>query len=483
MSAVTFAGARRSWRVEPVVVRVVGVAAMCGSVLGSWWVAVGAADGHYLLLLPTGTAPEWVDGPLRSFGLSLSAAGLSAALVSLVGAYLVALACAGQMGMRLVLVSVVLSTVAFTLGPTIVSTDVFGYIAYAREAALHGLNPYVSAPSAVPHDAVLPYVYWKAQTSPYGPLFTFLSVPLGLVSVGAALWTFKAVAGIAAVALVCLVADLARRRGLNPARAAVFVGLNPVLLVWAVSGAHNDLLAVALVVLGFAFLARSREGLGAGLAVAAGAVKLTVGLALPFVGLWARRRGGPASRSAVRGGALALLVLGVPTLAFVGPHVLDQLHRIATDRQFDIAFSGPDRLAVALGGGIERFVRAASTGGFIAVAVWMLVRVRAGADPIAAAGWAFLALICSIASLAPWYLVWLLPLAALGRSRRLAPVALVATLYLVAVHVPAFGGQPWLSPAGRGARAVGARTTAPSRAPRARDGPRAPSSLRTQGVR
>jgi hypothetical protein len=36
-------------------------------------------------------------------------------------------------------------------------------------------------------------------------------------------------------------------------------------------------------------------------------------------------------------------------------------------------------------------------------------------------------------------------------------VALVATLYLVAVHLPVFGGQPWLSPAGGGA---GGATTA-----------------------
>ena len=37
--------------------------------------------------------------------------------------------------------AIVLANVAFTLGPTIVSTDVFGYIAYARELASHGLDP------------------------------------------------------------------------------------------------------------------------------------------------------------------------------------------------------------------------------------------------------------------------------------------------------------------------------------------------------
>jgi hypothetical protein len=65
----------------------------------------------------------------------------------------------------------------------------------------------------------------------------------------------------------------------------------------------------------------------------------------------------------------------------------------------------------------------------------------------AAAGWAFLALIASIPSFAPWYLVWLLPFAALGRSRPLRVATLLVTLYVMAVHIPAFGGVPWLSQA------------------------------------
>jgi len=51
----------------------------------------------------------------------------------------------------------------------------------------------------------------------------------------------------------------------------------------------------------------------------------------------------------------------------------------------------------------------------------------------------------SIASLAPWYLVWLLPLAALGRSVPLRAVAIAGTLYLIAVHLPALGGKPWIA--------------------------------------
>ena len=418
------------------------VAALAAAVCASAWIAVGAPGGKYLLELPTGANPGWIDGPLHALGGSLGPGALSAALAVLGVSYLVALACARALPLRVVLAAVALASLAFTLGPSLVSSDVFGYIAYAREAAAHGLNPYVSAPASIPHDPVLPFVYWKQQTSPYGPLFTGLSLPLGLISPALALWVYKAAAGVASIALTWLASLVARERGSSPARAAVFVGLNPVLLVYAVSGAHNDLLAALCLTAGVALLTRGRDAAGGALAVAALAVKITLGLALPFVLIGARRR-----QLAARGAGLALIAIGVPAIALFGTHFLDQVHRIASQHRFDIAFSGPDRLATLLGTQIDAAIRLACTAGAAAVALAMIVWARRGGDWITAAGWAFLALIASISSLAPWYLVWLIPLAAVSRSRSLRAAMLLATAYLVAVHLPALGGQPWLTPA------------------------------------
>ena len=421
------------------VAELVGAGALAAIVCASAWLAAGATGGRYLLELPTGERPAWVTGPLHVLGAVAGPGTVNPAVITMVVAYLVALACARSIRLGLVLASAALATLAFTLGPTIVSSDVFGYIAYGREVA-HGLNPYLSAPNSIAHDGILQYVYWKHQTSPYGPLFTALSAPLGFVTPSLALWAYKAVAGIAAVAITVLVADLARTRGLNSARAAIFVGLNPVMLLYAVSGAHNDLLATLLVLCGFLLALRGRESLGAGAAVAAAAIKLSLGLALPFVLICSRRRAG-----AVRGAAVALLVIGAPALILFGTHIFDQLQRIVSDPHFDIAFSGPDRLATALRTPIDATVRTLSTAAAAGVTLVMFVRALRGADPIAAAGWSMLALILSIASLAPWYLVWLLPLAAVGRSRALRTAAIAATLYLIAVHLPLLGGHPWLS--------------------------------------
>ena len=340
---------------------------------------------RYLLQLPTAANPHWIDGPLRVVGGSLGANGLSAALAVLVGSYLVALACAGAIPLRVALGAVVLANLAFTLGPTLVSTDVFGYIAYAREAAAHGLNPYLSAPASIPHDPILQFVYWKGQPSPYGPLFTILSLPLGLTSPALALWSYKALAGAASIALALLAAAIAQDRGLNPARAAVFVGINPVLLFYAVSGAHNDLLAALLVTLAVLLVLRGREAAGGAAAVAALAIKVTLGLALPFLLIGARRR-----RTAATGMALGFAAVGIPSLLLFGPHLLDQVHRIASEHLFDTAFSGPDRLASAFGMRINTGIRLACTAAAAIVALAMIARAGGagiGSPPPAGRFW------------------------------------------------------------------------------------------------
>ena len=157
----------------------------------SWWIAAAAAHGRYLLELPVGgAAPSWVAGPLRGLAPPIGPGSFSAAVIAMSLAYAAALAGARTISVRFAVVAIALANLAFTLGPTIVSTDVFGYISYARLAVVHGINPYLHPPIAAPHDPVLPLVYWKHATSPYGPLFTAGSAPLALLSPAAALWTF-----------------------------------------------------------------------------------------------------------------------------------------------------------------------------------------------------------------------------------------------------------------------------------------------------
>jgi hypothetical protein len=78
---------------------------------------------------------------------------------------------------------------------------------------------------------------------------------------------------------------------------------------------------------------------------------------------------------------------------------------------------------------------------FAGVAVWTLARTWRGADPIRMAGWATLAILVASAWLVPWYVLWLLPLAALATDTRLrwATFALCAWMLPIAIPLGGFG--------------------------------------------
>jgi membrane-bound metal-dependent hydrolase YbcI (DUF457 family) len=99
--------------------------------------------------------------------------------------------------------------------------------------------------------------------------------------------------------------------------------------------------------------------------------------------------------------------------------------------------SVPNQLGLLLGsGGITPVIRGLAFAALGATLAWTLWRAWHGADWIASAGWATLALIACSAWLMPWYVVWLLPLAALGRDRRLLAGTLLMCAYVVAVRTP-----------------------------------------------
>ena len=59
-------------------------------------------------------------------------------------------------------------------------------------------------------------------------------------------------------------------------------------------------------------------------------------------------------------------------------------------------------------------------------------------DWIDAAGWATLAMLIASSSLLPWYVAWMLPLAALGRDRRLVQVSIAMTGIVLGVQLLGF---------------------------------------------
>jgi len=269
-----------------------------------------------------------------------------------------------------------------------------------------------------------------------------LSYPLAPLGVAAGLWTLKALTAAASLALVALVWVAAGRLGRPAVPAAALVGLNPVLLVWGVGGAHNDLLVMAVVMGGVYLLVAGRAASAAGAVVAAAALKASAGLALPFLILGARERGRALFGAA---GAAVLLIL-VSLLGFGADGLAGYLSVLERQAGFVSRHSVPNEVGKLLGLGgttpaglrvaVTPAIRVASVALVLGVLAWQLRRAWRGEDWIEAAAWSVAGLLVSATFLLPWYLIWLLPLAALSARRGPAVAALSLTAFVVVTRTP-----------------------------------------------
>ena len=173
--------------------------------------------------------------------------------------------------------------------------------------------------------------------------------------------------------------------------------------------------------------------LAAGLALASAiALKASAGILVPVVLaslLRAPRRLVQVAVGIVVGGA----VWGVCSVVAFGFH----LPNLGTQGRLVIPMSLPNVVGLVLGQGGETntmrvllsVVLALSVLGCSALA-W---RRR---DALTASGWATVALLVTLSWVLPWYVLWVLPLAALSRSRALRRTTLVVGAYLVLTWMP-----------------------------------------------
>jgi hypothetical protein len=422
-----------------------GALGLLGVLTSVFLLAAGAATRPSTYVpARTGGWPDWLAGPLQGLDVGITRGSFQALMLILCASYLLVLLAARALPMRALAATILAADVILVLGPPLISQDVFGYVAFARMGSLHGLDPYTHVAAEAFTDPVYPFVGWPFKHSPYGALFTLASYAVGPLGVAGALWAFKALAAASSLGAVALIARAAGRLGSSRRWAAAFVGLNPVLLVLAVGGAHNDTLIVLVLALALALTAGAspRFRTAAGTLAAGVGVKLTAGLLLPFLILGARGR----ERLAVLASAgLSLLALGALALIGFGSHALGFLNAVGEQQQLVATHSIPAETARLFGlTGTPTWWRHLFVGGFLAVLAIELWRAARGADWRAAAGWSTLALLLSTAWLLPWYAVWLLPLAAVSNDRRLRAATLLFCAYAVLIHLKL--ADPVLSP-------------------------------------
>ena len=443
-----------------------GRRALVALVLGVFLVVVFATAGASVLV-PTSslTYPTWEAGPLHVLhgplahllgsphGLNI---GLSAVLVVMLVAYAAVLATVRSLSMRAIVITIVALHAILLLSPPQQLTDLFNYLGYARLGGLHHLNPYTHPIADEIHDPVYRFTTWHHLLSPYGQLFTALTYPLARLPLPVAYWTVKVLTVLMSLTFIALVGLCARSLGRDPRFAVLFVAANPIYLMFAIPGFHNDFfMLVPSTGVGLVPSEQPRQAGGGG-ADGRRFVKFTAVLLLPFLLIAARpniRR-----RRIVEGAVIAAIPLLLMSIALFGlaiPNLQDQ-STLLTNWSIPNLFG----LLIGIGGGTPGLLRFLN----VAVVVTVALLVRRRRDWLAGAGWATFALIVSLAWLVPWYLVWLLPLAALATNVRLRQAALALTVFLVLTFMPAtdmflfkHGINPLNDKAGRASRTAPAK--------------------------
>ncbi len=385
-----------------------------------------------------GYFPGWMAGPLRGLLPALThndnrlawlLSGLMAAMYVL---YVPACFLAERLRTRWTLAALLAIHLAFLLSPPLQYTDVFNYVHYGRMGALNGLNPYTVVPVLAPHtDPSFALSNWHHLLSPYGPAFTLFSYALVPLGVAGSFWALKIVIALASLGTLALVWRCAQLVGRPPVSAIAFVGFNPLILVWGLGADHNDSLMLFFVVLAVYLCLRSPAAprrAGAAL-VTAILIKASAAVLAPV--FLAAGHG----RQLIRGGLVAATLLGAASLIAFGPHAPD----LSTQGQLVTAIGLPNLLGLALGLGGE--TDALHTGVELAllcaVGGCTAATLAGRLDWLTASALALSALVISLSWAVPWYLLWVLPFAALSPDRRVRGAVLMLGVYFLIAFMPA----------------------------------------------
>jgi hypothetical protein len=430
---------------------------------------------HPNFMTPTaniGYFPRWMAGPLGglwpggNLGEHAMHTVMTAILASMYVAYLASVVLGRRLSKHVVIAALLAVHAAFLLAPPLQYTDVFNYIHYARMGVVNHLNPYSTVPMLAPHnDPAFAISNWHFLASPYGPLFTLVTYVIEPLGVAGAFWSFKLILCACSLAVLALVWSSARALGRDPIPAVVLVGLNPIVLVWGLGADHNDMLMVLPLAIGVRLLIGARsasrevhrhtgrfrlepEHLAAWAFLVAAGIKFSAVVLIPVAFAAAPRR-----RAFAFGLVLAAIaVAGASVLAFGAhvPGVASQL-KLVTD-------VGPANLfgwLVGQGGASSAVRTALMVATAVAVLGAAVLAARPGKDWLALAGASLMAVWLTSSWFGPWYIVWVLPFAALAVRSRLAVWVLATGVYILVAFGPevtpllhSLGFNPFGSPFG-----------------------------------
>ncbi|NTV63571.1 MAG: hypothetical protein HGA65_08555 [Oscillochloris sp.] len=367
-------------------------------------------------------------------------AGFVLGMATLFGLYLSGLQACRRLPPRralgIVFVSgALLALVMLGLYPTN-AIDVFLYATRSRLLTYYGVDPNAVPLDRFPTDLWASYSIkeWASHVSPYGPLWNLVAAPITALAGDRIL---VALVGFKLLMLACLLISgwlvariLARARATPeeapqdwpaPAAGALLLLWNPLVLWEGIGNAHNDLLLLVPLLLAlWAFTAR-RAALVLPLLLLAGLIKYVTLPLIPLaiVALWRRAADrGQRRRLALRSLGLCVIVLLIGFAPFYNPvaiahSVLAQGQIVATSPASALAALLASHFSSALIIGWARLVGSGALLLIMALLAWRLWR-RPQDLPRACFEALFALLMLATLNLRPWYLIWLVALAAVS---------------------------------------------------------------------
>lgn len=181
-------------------------------------------------------------------------------------------------------------SVLFTIMLPILSSDIYYYIGDSWLSAKYNENPYYTSVYELQqkgtNDEILQNTgYWKKTTSVYGPIWNMIAnvlVSLSFGKVTIALYVFK-IASLVIHLLNCYFIYKITQK----TKYVIMYGLNPLILIEALSNVHNDIYLILMILLTIYFLFKKKNIYIAIILMALSvAIKYCTALLVPFLLLY-----------------------------------------------------------------------------------------------------------------------------------------------------------------------------------------------------
>ena len=329
--------------------------------------------------------------------------------------------------------------------PPAQASDLWLYASYGRMVSEHRVSPYENSPSRFADDPLYSRVpeAWRDTHSPYGPAFVAVAAAGTEVAGRSPLAVRLFFQMLAAVAVAIALVLIDRRT--KDSLAWLLLGVNPLVVLHVVNGAHNDALAGLALLIGVLLAMAQRPAL-AGLVLAIAAlvkILLLLPLAVVLVWLWKSRglraalvagyvaTGVVLGGYALAGGTAAFKPLEESRQGVSRASIWNGPRRAVTTELIEDGMRGRDAGVVAR----ERVVLWANLSVAGLALALIAPRLRAQ-SPALLAGGAVLAYLLAGAYVMPWYTVWALPVLALTARSWVTGLGLAQGGVLLLAYVP-----------------------------------------------